>query len=89
MSHEPDWDYLGTVAVRIGLDWARTLRDAFADGTLVDLGAAESQPELEAPLPARRDAARPEQLLLELRANTGGMGGKHGKPGKPRVSSES
>lgn len=36
-----DWDFLGTVAERWGIEWARTLRDAIADGELIDMGRVE------------------------------------------------
>lgn len=84
MSHEPDWQFLGTVAERLGLDWARALRDALASGTLIDLGECEypSTPNREKQMPARRDAARPEQQVLELWEDTGRMGGKRGHTNK-------
>lgn len=42
VTSEPDWDFLGDVAEALGLDWARALRDAIADGTLIDMGRVSS-----------------------------------------------
>ena len=42
-----DWDFLGTVAERWGIEWARTLRDALAAGELIDMGYVNYRPELE------------------------------------------
>lgn len=69
-SDEPDWQWLGTVAERLGLDWARTLRDALASGTLIDLGECE-QPSGGAgdspqTVPDARDIAGPKDRQMRL-----------------------
>ena len=63
----PDWNYLGDVAMTFGLDQARALMLAIAEGVLVDMGPVECEPVIEVIEPVTRPSvglAREIQMRL-------------------------